>query len=177
MNHTGHVHYIQCKITFINPVDYFDVVLQKQIDLRMKFKINENDVIVSELNDDKRFIDSEFIKNHRILFEVIGYFGISYLLLNNSPNKYKYYREIFDKIKNMIYMGGVDIVFEEFDEDMCYEEFEYKMDIMLDQFNLFLNKFELSEDEKKIIEAFELDENLKSNIKSICWKDFFIKKD
>ena len=42
---------------------------------------------------------------------------------------------------------------------------------MLEEFKLFLDKFEFNKDEKKIIETFTLDKQLKSNIKSIQWID------
>ena len=54
------------------------------------------------------------------------------------------------------------------------QEFEYNVDLMLEEFKLFTNKFEFNENEKRIIESFVSDEKIKSNIKFIGWKDYWI---
>lgn len=147
-------HLIQYKIVFKTPVDYFDVVLQKQIDLRQKLTINENFVIVLNLHSDKRFIESEFIKKYPY-FDDTHLFRFSFLNLNNSPDKYKGIKQLYNKTSKI----------------KTYEEFEYTMDLMLEEFKLFLDHFEFNEDEKKIIDAFVMDDNLKSNIQFIGWND------
>ncbi len=156
-------HFIQYKIRFNKPVDYFDVVLQKQIELRKKFEIDENSVTVVNLHKDKRFKDSDYIKKYEKYFYDTQNFRVSLILLNNSPDKYKYLLNIYNKIVRN------DCSY----KNIPYTEFEYKIDLMLEEFKLFLNKFEFNEDEKKIIEAFTLDDKLKSNIKSIEWIDYF----
>jgi hypothetical protein len=154
-------HKVQYKIIFKSPVDYFDVVLQKQIELRKKLEINEDFVCVIDLSKDKRFYDSDYIKKYGKIFYNVYDFRFSFLVLNNSPDKYKYLKQIFYEIKKFI----SDY------KNMSYEEFEHKIDLMLEEFKLFLDKFEFNEDEKKIIEAFTLDDKLKSNIKSLEWSD------
>ena len=159
-------HQIQYKIIFTKPVDYFDIVLQKQINLRQKFKINENGVIVLQLDIDKRFIDSEFIKKYMIFYDPY-FFDFSFLRLNNHPDKYNYIKELYKKAKI------TELSFKHF--LLCqksYEEFEHEIELMLEEFKLFLDKFEFNEDEQKIINSFTLDDNLKSNINFIGWIDF-----
>jgi hypothetical protein len=156
-------HHIQYKLYWINPVDYFDVVLQKQIDLRTKLEINENYIVVVKLTCDKRFSDSEFYKKYKTLFNNINDFGFSFLKLNSSQQKYTIIKTIYYELKEKQSEYA----------KMSLEEFEYKIDLMLEEFKLFLDKFEFNENEKKIIEAFTLDEKLKSNIKFIEWDDFY----
>ena len=159
-------HQIQYKIIFTKPVDYFDIVLQKQINLRQKFNINENGAIVVQLDIDKRFIKSEFIKKYMIFYDPY-FFDFSFLQLNNHPDKYKFIKKLYEKAKI------TDITFN--NSLLCqksYEEFEHEIELMLEEFKLFLDKFEFNEDEQKIINSFILDDNLKSNIKFIGWIDF-----
>lgn len=157
-------HKIQYKIVFTTPVDYFDVVLQKQIDLRQKFTINEDFVIVLHLELDKRFSESEFLKKF-IFFDDTQLFRFSFLKLNDSPNKYTEIKRLYnDNFANRHYQYRLNI--------KTYEEFEYYIELMLEEFKLFLDHFEFNENEKKIINAFVMDDNLKSNIKFIGWEDY-----
>jgi len=45
---------------------------------------------------------------------------------------------------------------------------------MLEEFKVFLDTFEFNDNEKKIIKNFISDEKIKSNIKFIGWKDYWI---
>ena len=160
-------HKIQYKIVFKTPVDYFDVVLQKQIELRQKFTINEDSVIVLNLDLDKRFNESDFL-NKYIFFEHTQFFRFSFLKLNESPNKYNEIKKLYkDYDKYFCYESPFNMK-----TTKTYEEFEYYIDLMLEEFKLFLDKFEFNENEKKIINAFTQDENLKTNIKFISWTDY-----
>ena len=160
-------HQIQYKIIFTKPVDYFNVVLQKQIDLRQKFIINEINVMVMKLDLDKRFYESEFIKKYKNIFYDPYFLDFSFLQLNNHPDKYKFIKELYKKAKRTELMFNHSLLCQK-----SYEEFEYEIDLMLEEFKLFLDKFEFNEDEQKIINSFTLDDNLKSNIKFIGWIDF-----
>jgi hypothetical protein len=163
---SGSVRKIQYKIEFVNKVDWFDVILQKQIELRKKFvKCDENHVVIIELDNCKKFLNSDFMNKYSWIYIDPYSFDFSFLKLNNSPDKYKLIRQLFNKIN---YDKG-DIFCNI--ENLSYEEFEHKIDHMLEEFKLFLDKYEFDEDTKKIIEAFTLDEKIKSNIKFIGWTD------
>ncbi len=60
-------HRLKYVIEFENQVDYFNVILQKQIDTRLKFEGNENYIIVVDLNcDNKRLNDKTFFTKYKI---------------------------------------------------------------------------------------------------------------
>lgn len=159
-------HIIQYKIIFKTPVDYFDVVLQKQIDLKQKLIIDENCLIVLNLHLDKRFSESEFLKKYKY-FDDIYFFRFSFLKLNDSPNKYIGIKKLYNDICNKKTQSITHFM-----HIKTYEEFEYEIETMLEEFKLFLDHFEFNEDEKKIINDFTQDDNLKSNIKFIGWDDY-----
>ena len=48
-----------------------------------------------------------------------------------------------------------------------------KVDLLLEEFNLFCNTFEFDLEEQKIIDSIVIDENLKSDIKFSGWKDYW----
>lgn len=176
------VHRIRYVIKFKEPVDYFNVVLQKQIDTRFKCadsstkKIN---VIKFVLSEDKRLSDSEYMKKYSTLF--VNY-NISYkfLELNNCPNKYNIIKDIYKKIKRYN-MSELKYYKLEKVEDgvgmgviMPYDEFEYYFETMLNEFHLFLNTFEFEDGEKKFIDSIVMDKKLKPNIEFAGWIDEWI---
>jgi hypothetical protein len=177
-----YIHKIRYVIKFKETVDYFDVVLQKQIDTRFKCadcSTREINVIRFELSEDKRLCDSEYMKKYSTLF---ANYNIRYkfLELNNSPDKYnvikyiykivecydirllKYYK--LEKMEDGIGMGVI----------MSYEEFEYYFETMLEEFHLFLNTWEFEDGEKKFIDSIVMDEKLKPNIEFAGWIDEWI---
>jgi hypothetical protein len=168
------VHKIVYEIQFNQPVDYFDVILQKQIDLRLKIKGNVKKIEVIELNNENEvFKKSTFYEKYKIIFEDYTNFRTSFLSLINNPEKYSIYKKIYEKIKQ-------DELYKDkyYNNDIykaeSYEEFEYNFDLVLEEFKLFLDKFEFDENLKKIIDSFVLDEKINTNIKFIGWRDYWI---
>ncbi len=175
------VHKIKYVIEFKQPVDYFNVILQKQIDLRQKFSGNENNIIILELDSShKRLTETNFYSKFGKIFSNHNYFGRkSYLDLSNDSNKYvtfkDFYKDATERSKYML----LPEYFLDLDETVIlkkivsYEEYEYKVDLLLEEFTLFCNTFEFNLDERKIIDSIILDPNLKSNIKFCGWKDYW----
>jgi hypothetical protein len=174
------VHTIKYVIEFKQPVDYFNVILQKQIDLRLKFSGNVNNIIVFDLNtNNKRFTETNFYSKYKNTFSNFGVIGQNnYSDLTNLPNKYFILKHIFNEINFLKYIDewtpelllkkdGNKI------EIVSCEEFEYNVDLMLEEFKVFCDNFEFNLDEKKIIDSIIQDENLKSNIKFCGWKDYW----
>lgn len=162
------LHYIQFKLIFEKPVDYFEVVLQKQIDLKQKFKIDKKKVIVVDLKNDKRFLKSDFNKKYGFNFNSNPYFEFSFISLMESKNKYQQYKNIYGNIQRRTHNSHHTKYY-----DMSYEEFEYDMDLMLEEFKLFLDNFELNDKELAIYKAFKFDKKLNSNIRYFYWDDVF----
>jgi hypothetical protein len=177
------IHKLEYVIEFIDPVDYFDVVLQKQIDLRLRYEGNTKKIVIVDFDNrfdgtvNSRLVSSCFIKKYTRYFNDCSHFRGSLLELNNSADKYNDVKYIYNKLTNergynrnylpvYIYNDDGDII--------SYEEFEYNVDLMLEEFKLFVDKFEFNSDEKRITDAFVLDEKIKSNIKFIGWRDYWI---
>jgi hypothetical protein len=155
------VHKLEYIIEFIEPIDYFNVILQKQIDLRIKYKGDVEKIVIVNLDrSSDRLNSSDFMKKHDRDFNNFSYYRVNFLELNNSPDKYSHIKYLYKKIKD--------------DCDKSLEEYEYNFDLMLEEFKLFVDKFEFNSDEKRIIDAFVLDKKIKSNIKFIGWKDYWI---
>ena len=160
------VHKIKYVIEFKQPVDYFNVILQKQIDLRLKFDGNINIINVLDLdNGNERLYGTTYYSKYKSYFH--NFKIKSFLTLNDSPDKYKIINKIY---KEMLY----DKYFNELIKVKSYEEFEYEFDLMLEEFKVFCDNFEFNSDEVKIINSIMEDENLKSNIKFYGWKDYWI---
>lgn len=173
------VHRIRYVIKFKEPVDYFDVVLQKQIDTRfMCTDCSSTNITVIKLDsNDERLSNSEYMKKYSTLFTNYN-IRYKFLELNNSPNKYDIIKELYikfltfgireiqyyklEKIEDGVGMGVI----------MSYEEFEYYFETMLDQFHLFLNTWEFEDKEKKFIDSIVMDEKL--NIEFAGWIDEWI---
>lgn len=176
------VHKIRYVIKFKEPVDYFNIVLQKQIDARFKCancSTREINVIKFGLSEDKRLYDSEYMKKYSTLF---ANYNIRYkfLELNNSPDKYNKIKDIYktcetydirqlkyyklEKVEDGVGMGVI----------MPYDEFEYYFETMLEEFHLFLNTWEFEDGEKKFIDSIAMDEKLKPNIEFAGWIDEWI---
>ena len=172
------VHKIKYVIEFKNPVDYFDVILQKQIDLRLEFDGNENCITILDFDSgNKRLRDTKFFSNYEDIFsnyDVIG--QISYFKLYEDPDKYTHLKYRYERIEKKISHWTPKILLSGEDNNLVvsYEEFEYNIDIMLEEFKLFCKFFEFNEDEKRIILSIVEDQNLKSNIKFIGWRDYWI---
>ena len=166
------VHKLKYIIVFKEPVDYFNVILQKQIDLRLKFSGNE------------RLYDSKFYHTYKEYFTSYN-FQKSFLILKNSSDKcetikylyeslsknvlsnnYKYIPN-FLKIENSLFNSDSN------DKIISYKEFEYIFDLMLEELLLFCDDFKFDNDEQKIINSIIQDENLNSNIEFCGWKDYW----
>lgn len=179
------IHRIKYVIKFKEPVDYFNVLLQKQIEARFacdSCTTTEINVIKFELWNDwnnKRLSDSEYMKKYSELFTNYN-IRYKFLELNNSLNKYdkikniyqayetydirelKYYK--LEKVENGVGMGTI----------MTYEEFENYFETMLEEFHLFLNTWKFTDEEKIFIDSIVMDEKLKSNIKFAGWIDEWV---
>ena len=62
------IHKTDYKIIFKEPVDYFSVVLQKQIDLHVKLDISEHYIIIKKLEIFACRFGEYFFKSSLILF-------------------------------------------------------------------------------------------------------------
>jgi hypothetical protein len=172
------VHKIKYIIEFKNPVDYFDVILQKQIDLRLEFDGNENCITIFDFDSrNKRLRDTNFFSNYEDIFSNYNVIGqTSYYKLYEDPDKYSKLKYIYERIEKDISHWTPKILLSSEDNNLVvsYEEFEFNIDIMLEEFKLFCKFFEFNEDEKKIISSIVEDPNLKSNIKFIGLIDYWI---
>lgn len=178
------VHKLKYVIEFKNPVDYFNVILQKQIDLRLKFDGNEECITIFDYDsDNKRFEDTKFFSKYKNVFNNNYFLGqCSYLQFYDNPDKYSILKNKYSRLKKECELGPIvtgrtpQILISDDDNQQLasYEEFEFKIDVMLEEFKLFCNFFEFNEDEKKIISSIIEDTNLKSNIKFMGWEDYWI---
>ena len=173
------VHRIRYVIKFKEPVDYFDVVLQKQIDTRfMCTDCSSTNITVIKLDsNDERLSNSEYMKKYSTLFTNYN-IRYKFLELNNSPNKYDIIKELYikfltfgireiqyyklEKVEDEVGMGII----------IPYEEFEHYFETMLDEFHLFLNTWEFEDGEKRFIDSIVMDEKL--NIEFAGWIDEWI---
>ena len=172
------VHKIKYVIKFKNPVDYFDVILKKQIDMRLKFDANENCITIFDYNsyNNERLRDTKFFSKYGDIFSNHYTFGqISYYKLYEDPDKYSQLKNRYKRIEKDISRWTPEILLSSEDNSkiVSYEEFEYNIDIMFEEFKLFCKFFEFNEDEKRVISSFVEDPNLKSNIKFIGFKDYW----
>lgn len=183
------VHTVKYVIKFKNPVDYFDIVLQKQIDARFKFANGTSEeIIVIDLTSDSRFLDSEYMKKYSELF-LSRDLRYKFLELNNSPDKYSIIDEIFKKfILYRLFSKYYDNEFiDVFNtcEKTCVtigdlikihdkDEFNYCFETMLEEFHFFLNTFQFADEEKKFIDSIVMDDEIKSNIEFAGWIDEWI---
>jgi len=177
------IHKIKYVIEFKNPVDYFNVILQKQIDLRLKFNGDENCITILDFDpvNEKRLKDTKFILNYGDVFSNYNIIGQnSYYKLDNNPDKYNELKNRYNSIGKIVSHWTPKILIHKDNNNnnnktiVSYEEFEYNFDLMLEEFKLFCNFFEFNEDEKKIISSIVEDPSLKSNIKFIGLKDYWI---
>lgn len=175
------VHTVKYVIKFKNPIDYFDIVLQKQIDARFKFANGTSEkIIVIDLTSDSRFLDSEYMKKYSDLF-LSHDLRYKFLELNNSPDKYSIIEKIFTdlSLKNKYYLNEFIDVF-----DTCKktcvtirdlkkirdkDEFNYCFETMLEEFHFFLNTLQFIDEEKKFIDSIVMDDEIKSNIEFAGW--------
>lgn len=172
-------HKLKYVVEFKNPVDYFDVILQKQIDLRLKFEADVNSITVTDLGiDDKRLKNNTFFSKYEHTFRNHS-LRKSFLELNNDPHKYSFAKKIYNYSNECLKYGYQSwhdcelFLSLSKEKNISYEEFEYNFDVMLEEFKLFCNFLELDEDEKKILDSIVKDDNLKSNIKFFGWKDYW----
>ena len=139
------IYHIKYKIVFSTPIDYFNIILQKQIDNRVKFNGNENGVIICEFepntyNKNTRLTNSDFMIKYNKYFNDYHLFRYSFLSLGNCSDKYFKIKNIYEQIKN-------DNEY----KNISYEEFEFNIDIMLEEFKIFLHNVEFNSDEKKLL--------------------------
>lgn len=178
------VHKIRYVIKFKELLDYFNVVLQKQIDTRFKCnKCSTNKIYIIDfgISDDKRLFNSEYIKKYSTLF-LNNNIRYEFLKLNNSPDKYQIIKELYKKfldydtivlqhykLEKIVDGVGMDVI-------IPYEEFEYYFETMLNEFHLFLNNWEFEDGEKKFIDSIIMDEKLKLklNIEFVGWIDKWV---
>jgi len=89
------IHKIKYVIEFKEPVDYFDVILQKQIDMRLKFYGNENELTLINLDSyNERLSYSKFFHTYEKYFMLYNK-KKSFFELINSPYKYEIIINIF----------------------------------------------------------------------------------
>jgi hypothetical protein len=172
-------HKLKYVIEFKNPVDYFDVILQKQIDLKLKFESDVNSITVTDLGiDDKKLKNNTFFSKYEQTFRNPS-LRKSFLELNNDPHKYSFAKKIYNYSNKCLKYGYQSwhdcelFLSLSKEKNISYEEFEYNFDVMLEEFKLFCDFLELDEDEKKILDSIVKDDNLKSNIKFFGWKDYW----
>lgn len=170
---------IQYKIIFKEKVDMINIISSKNnIDLTKlfdryenKFVSETNQFVIVDLTKDERFIKSKFNEKYKF-HNNCNYYNFSLLEINNSPNKYEYLKKLYLKIeKNKKTNCGYDYYLFQLKE-MSYEEFEYEIDLMLEEFKLFLDKFEFDDIENIIINILSNDEKIKSKIIFIGWIDY-----
>lgn len=170
-------HKIKYVIEFKSPVDYYNVILQKQIDLKLKFEGNENCITIFNSNSyDDRLRDTAFFSKYKDAFLNYTILGqISYLNFYDDPDKYSMLKERYEYQEKIVGRWTPNILLSKEDKNsfVSYEEFKYNIDIMLEELKLFCKFFEFNENEKKIISSIVEDTNLKSNIKFIGWKDYW----
>jgi len=170
------VHKIKYVIEFKNPVDYYNVILQKQIDLRLKFEGNENCITIFDFDSyNERLVDTIFFSKYKDIFSNNNIIGrISYLNFYDDPDRYLILKDKYKLLEKNRWTPKILISKEDNNSIISYEEFEFNIDVMLEEFKLFCKFFEFNEDEKKIISSIVEDTNLKSNIKFMGWKDYWI---
>lgn len=151
------VHKIKYVIEFKNPADYFNVILQKQIDLRLKFDDNVNCIIIFDSDPyNKRLENTNFFSNYKDSFSKYNIIGPkSYLNFYDNPNRYSILKDEYISLEKSVYRLTPKILLSKEDNNsiVSYEEFEFNIDVMLEEFKLFCKFFEFNEDEKKIISS------------------------
>lgn len=166
-------HRIKFVIEFENPVDYFNVILQKQIDLRLKFDGNEKQIILFDFDfNNVRFNMTESILMFINNYSLIG--QISYLQFNTTLNKHQRLKKIYKSMKKQKFGFIPEIFLSEDKTIISFDKYEHIMNTMLEELKLMCDNFEFSEDEKKIIKSIIEDPNLKSNVKFIGFDDYWI---
>ena len=146
--------------------------------MRLKFDGNENCITIFNFDaKNKKLKNTNFFSKYGDSFSNYQIFGqISYSSLYENPNIYTILKDRYKSIEKNVKHWTPKILLSNEDKNsiVSYEEFEYNIDIMLEEFKLFCNFFEFNEDEKKIISSFVDDPNIKSNIKFIGFKDYWI---
>lgn len=150
--------------------------------MRLKFDGNENFITILEINPyNKRFTNTNFFSKYGDIFAYSNFIGeMSYLKLYDHPDKYLILKDSYELLglekQKEKKRGTPQILLSKENNNLVvsYDEFEFNIDEMLEEFKLFCKFFELNEDEKKIISAFVDDPNLKSNIKFCGIRDDWI---
>jgi len=178
-NQNNSIRNIQFKIILKNQINFLDVLIEKQIDMVKFLTYNEklhnnyidNEIIIVNLDNDDRLKKSNFINKYKFLDDNC-FLNTSLLELCQSPEKYYIIKKIYENIKKhkQTYKNINNFFVYQFNS-INYDEFEYKIDMMLEELKLFLDKFQFDNFEQKIIDIFISDEKLKSNIKFIGWFD------
>jgi hypothetical protein len=164
-------HDLSYQIEFKIHVNWFSVILQKQIDSKFKFaEATESTITIktySNITSPKHFEKNELLKqtheelsrNYRQLARKINLEQTKLLELNDDPCKY-------DKIKNICKRNNIYV-----DNNKYEEELEYKLELFLEEFKLFVNSLDLDEQEQNAVNSIVQDPELSSNIKFVGWKD------
>jgi hypothetical protein len=171
-------------IEFINPVDWFDVILQKQIDSRFEFIEATKTSIVIKIH--RQIFNRRKLENHEIICDKyceikqkFNFDNILFLELNNDPKKYEKIRYIYTAktyYNNLLYTDTRDEMNNIIDtyiekNKLDYEETVYELELFLEEFKLFVNGLKLEESEQNAINLIIQDPKLSSNIKFAGWKD------
>lgn len=177
---------IQYKIVLHNSMNLLNVLINKNINIEKILNNEENifydqllcnnesnEIKILDLKTDVRFMSSSFVKKYKF-YDDVFFNSISFLELNNSLDKYEIIKKLYNKIINDKNKQKIFSFYLFQFRDMSYDEFEYEIELMLEEFKLFLNHFEFNEDEKEIINVFTQDKNLNSNIKFIGWIDYIV---
>ena len=155
----GTSHDLVYKIEFINPVgSSFEV--KKYIQIFNKQELENHDKIC-----DKYYEISQKINLDKI----------SFLELNNNPNKYNIIRYIYtaDTYKQLFAENKLnDIIDAHIEKNkLDFEETVHKLELFLEEFKLFVNNLKLEKSEQNIINSIIHNPLSSSNIKFIGWKE------
>lgn len=108
-----------------------------------------NQIVIVDLTNNQRFTKSKFATRYKFYNEN-NYWNFSLLGINNSPDKYKCIEDLYLKIKKNIKNKMHDYYLYQLKDNLSYEEFEYETELFLEEFKLYLDKFEF-DNIKKII--------------------------
>ena len=171
-------------IEFINPVDWFDVILQKQIESRFEFiEATKTSIVIkkhTQIFNQRELVNHEKIcEKYYEIEKKLNFDRILFLNLNNDQNKYEKIRYIYTGKTNynkLIYANTKDEINNIIDayiekNKLDFEETLYKLELFLEEFKLFVYALKLEESEQNAINLIIQDPKLSSNIKFVGWKD------
>lgn len=158
-------HLLVYKIIFNNPIDYYNVFFQKQIDLRIRIDGDIKQIVICKFKSAHELLKSfteKSQKNIRSRYDSRYSFYHdrklgSWINLIDDSNKYQ-------KIKR---------AYKSDDFIIGYNEYENIMDNLLEEYKLKVANLQFNEDQQKILNAFVNDQEIKPNIKFSGWIDYW----